>query len=130
MKSKAIGGLAVLGVVGLKVLLKLGIGFGVGTGIAQAEIEASKYESWPSEFKQEFVASCVRGAKSAPWAQSYCQCYTDILEGEHLIPTKYNSVTTSEAQYEEHVGKIVDDFLESPVGKAGLEKCLGNAQKS
>ena len=128
MKTKAVGVVAVVAVVAVKVLLKVGVGVGVGAGVAQAEIEASKFDAWTPRMHQEVVASCVKSAGNAEGAAIFCDCYATAIEKAHVIPLKFNSLTSSEADYEREVGNLTDSYLESAEGKAALDRCANLAR--
>ena len=128
---KALGGLALFV---LFVAFKISLKFGVGYGLGEAEIAASKSQAWDIEYKASFNEGCVSAVQSEVpdvdprYIQAYCSCYTDGIEGAHIIPTKYNTITSTEDQYAEEVGKVLDGYLESQDGQNLINGCVKTAQ--
>lgn len=122
--------------IGGKVLLKMGM----VAGLTAAEVEASRQMAWDNEFRTTLVSSttksCLDELKQnkevnlethfAP-LKKYCDCYStgfyQKLEDAHLIATKYNSTTTTEAEYIAEVSNVINQFTENPQVKNVLKEC-------
>ena len=120
MGKKIFGILGVLIFIGIKIALKVG----VGTGVTEAEVKASKYMDWPTDFKQAMIQGCVSEFKENKiQGQAYCDCYATGLEKAQVVETKYNSLTTSEQQYTQQLIGTIQQFLASEQGKKLIKSC-------
>ena len=131
----------------LTVAVVLAVKFGYSYFATDVVVEMSKHQAWPAEFKAEYVRSCAEAAQvqfeqslvtnagatqevakinGGFLANSYCNCITDIIEGEKIIPTKYNKYK-GESQYASKVEKIVVDYLGTQKGKDNVVACSKQA---
>lgn len=120
--------ISIFAVIGIKLALKYGFSY----GIAEAEINASKNEKWPEDFKKEFISSCATVDPSANknFMQKYCECATNKIEAAHIIPTKYNTIKESIQEYSERIEKIIDAFIDSEPGQNIANECAETAKKA
>lgn len=111
---------------------KLAIKYGLGYGLAEADVNSSKNESWPADFKKEFIEACSNADETAnkEFMHQYCICATDRIEAAHIIPTKYNSIKETMEDYDKRVGKLIEDFMASEPGQKIASECVEATQEN
>ncbi len=129
LSGATVGGL-IVGKLGIKLLL--------GGFVTQAQVEASRFETWSPEFRKSITDGCNQSAaesmkSSAPagtsdvqiraLAATYCDCMSSKLEAAHVLRTKYNTLTESESSLEQSLTAAVNTYMESPDGKAATTAC-------
>ena len=103
------------------------------------KVSQSKYTKWDKEFKDNFNLSCVRSASSQfntkdpehlkvveNYSLKYCDCITHLMEGLHIIPTKYNKID-GEEKYIRDIEVAMDNYISSPVGRLQVQGCVNTA---
>lgn len=115
----------------------------------EARVAASQYSAWESDFKTSFHSNCKGAAvKSLLDAESvdvksntkfisyiedaaseYCNCMVSKVESKHIIATKYNKYSKTQAQVEREIDVKISTYLASPDGVKTVEGCLETAVK-
>jgi hypothetical protein len=134
-KSKLWVVLAIVLTIGIKNAVKLSL----SVGLTEAEIQASKYQSWDLDFKNSLVKAfdenCIDSAlkdvenkinMEKPF-RNFCHCSATKLltqfEAAHIMPTKYNSMTTKEEDYTKQFDNSLAEFSQRPEIAKSMEPC-------
>lgn len=90
----------------------------------QKRVENSRFEPWSIEFKEQFVRSCMGNNPNEQAAnQILCSCLTDQIEAAHVVLTKYNNHSETEAQRIEKNVASINEFLKSTQGQIAFKTC-------
>jgi hypothetical protein len=139
-KKALLTGLAIVGVIAGKLVIKFGASFGV----TEAVVESSKSEPWDLEFKSAVVGTCSQAVNDEAkknqtelaendlnnYSKSYCSCVFAEIEKEKIIPTKYNVYKTTEDEYVTEVDKIISAYMDSEKGGKVINDCIAMAQQT
>lgn len=113
----------------LAFLVKFGVQYGMGSEQLEEQIEASKSEFWPEEFKDGFINSCARTAAQSggnyEMSRVYCECMADGIEYAEILPMKYNTLKDNQASYTRNAVKEIEIYTsETDEGKELVEECI------
>ena len=92
---------------------------------SNASNEESKFKAWSQNFKSKFVQECSSGVDSKQ-KQKYevvCQCFADRLEQQHILPTEYNSILSTETEFAQDFSNRISVYFGSDSGKETKEVC-------
>ena len=97
---------------------------------APPALETSRYEAWPAEFKQNFINECssnVSEEKKRAYA-IVCGCFAKRLEDEHVLPTQFNPVLSTESKFAQDISGRIAAYFNSPDGTKTKEICAAQAR--
>jgi hypothetical protein len=90
-----------------------------------ASNEQSKFKAWSQNFKSKFVEECSKDvdADKKQKFEVVCQCFAERLEQQHVLPTEFNSILSTETEFAQDFSNRIRNYFSTDSGKETKEVC-------